>query len=121
MTDFPIANSNPDALWLSSIYHTLGVAPIGSGFSIDTSGVSEPQHVKLPLMEIYMDSISIYGTYFPKNPGSVTIRVLGAWTSNTRCLPLDACHSQRVGNSNAVVFHFEQLIVGVKMEFRVDW
>jgi hypothetical protein len=87
MQDFPVANMNPEAMWLVGLLRTAGVEPLGDGLLI------EPRHaqnresyvIDLPLLRIEVDRDRIAGEYRAKNAGSTTLVVgIGGTTAKAK-------------------------------------
>lgn len=95
MEDFPVANMNPEAMWLVGLLRTAGVEPLGAGLLV------EPRHAKdresyvldLPLLRLEVSPNRIAGEYRAKNRGATTLTIAIGGTSaraTVRGAPVDA-------------------------------
>ncbi len=72
MTDFPVNNMNPEAMWLFGLVRAAGVEPSAGGLSITPSG---RYTVDLPLLRLEVEPGRVSGVYRAKNSGSLVLRV----------------------------------------------
>ncbi len=76
MTDFPIANMNPDVMWLLGLLRTAGVETVPDGLAIRPIGGGQDTYViDYPLLRLEVAPGRIAGTYRPHTDGARTIHV----------------------------------------------
>jgi Glycosyl hydrolase 36 superfamily, catalytic domain len=77
MTDFPVANMNPEAMMFVGLLRTAGVEPVADGLLI--SPRNDPAHrtytVDLPLLRLDVTPSKVAGVYRAKNAGSLVLHV----------------------------------------------
>ena len=76
MTDFPVANMNPEAMFLLGLIRTAGLEPEGDGLSITPRGGGTDRYsLDLPLLRLEVAPERIGGIYRAPNDGSVVLHV----------------------------------------------
>ena len=75
MTDFPVANMNPDAMWLLGLVRTCGLEPTGDGLSIQPRRPGDTYTLDLPLLRLEVDPDGVTGVYRAHNTGEIRLRV----------------------------------------------
>ncbi len=72
MTDFPVNNMNPEAMWLFGLARAAGVEPTPGGLRITPSVHST---VDFPLLRLSTGATGLSGEYRARNPGAITLFV----------------------------------------------
>ena len=91
MTDWPTANSNPDAMFLFGCLRIIGIQGTDTGFAVDASRLALeqlPVLVESPLLTVAINATSVEIVYVSQNSGSVLVTVtpFGASRSQTKRL-----------------------------------
>ena len=85
MEDFPVANMNPEAMWLIGLLRTAGVEPLGNGLLVQPRGAPgrDTYVLDLPLLRLEVSPTRIAGEYRAKNAGATTLTIaIGGNTSH---------------------------------------
>ena len=115
MTDFAMANSNPDAMWLASLYRAYGITPRGNGIAINATQPTG-YRLALPLFSLEVTPAGVQGTYHPSVDGVVQMSVEAPTTPHTKCVP--KCESVAVGKGAELVL---RLRAGESAPFAVQF
>jgi hypothetical protein len=76
MSDFPVANMNPDAMWVLGLLRTAGVEPAGNGLNLTPRGGGKDTYVvRTPLLRLEVSPNRVGGTYRAYNSGSIWLNV----------------------------------------------
>lgn len=73
MTDWPVMNMNPHAMFLLGTLRVAGVEPTAQGLRIQPTGVPDTFSLTLPLLQIRVEKTQLTGTYTPHNAGNIRI------------------------------------------------
>ncbi len=92
MTDFPVNNMNPEAMWLFGLVRAAGIEPTADGLRIAPGAGSYT--LDLPLMKLEVEPNRVAGTYRARNAGSLQLRV--QTPSGERAVPLTFTAGQSV-------------------------
>ncbi|MBL8949858.1 MAG: hypothetical protein JNK82_03715, partial [Myxococcaceae bacterium] len=75
MTDFPVNNMNPEAMWLFGLVRAAGIEPMPGGLRITTGGGTYT--VDLPLMKLEVKGTQVGGVYRARNAGTLVLEIDG--------------------------------------------
>ena len=87
MEDFPVANMNPEAMWLIGLLRTAGVEAQGDGLLLAPRGAPgrDTYVLDLPLLRLDVSPNRIAGEYRAKNAGRTTLTVaIGGTTAHAK-------------------------------------
>lgn len=75
MQDFPVANMNPEAMWLVGLLRTAGVEPLGDGLLVVPRHAAnrEAYILELPLLRLDVSKDRIAGEYRAQNAGATKL------------------------------------------------
>jgi hypothetical protein len=76
MTDFPVANMNPEAMWLLGLLRAAGIEPTPEGLSIEPrdGGLGE-YVVQTPLLRVEVEEGRVGGRYVAHNDGDLCLDI----------------------------------------------
>eukprot|EP00698_Gefionella_okellyi_P021336 TRINITY_DN6891_c0_g1_i1.p1 TRINITY_DN6891_c0_g1~~TRINITY_DN6891_c0_g1_i1.p1 ORF type:complete len:684 (+),score=140.43 TRINITY_DN6891_c0_g1_i1:869-2920(+) len=95
MTDYPVANSNPDAMFILGLARAFGIEPAPQGGGLRLNCVEPGTVVRFPLLSFTVTSTDISGVYSAQNDGTLTLYV--AVPSDTvRCTVTTSCSPSSV-------------------------
>ncbi|MBI5502875.1 MAG: Ig-like domain-containing protein [Deltaproteobacteria bacterium] len=120
MTDFPVANMNPEAMWLFGLLRTAGVEPVADGLSIrPPGGGPEAYTIQLPLLRVEVTPRRIGGRYRAANDGSIVLHV---------AVPDGATPVARIDGGSVAADVIDGAVAlplvflrGQELEFAVEW
>lgn len=91
MTDFPVANMNPEAMMFVGLLRAAGVEPLADGLLIAPR--NDPAHasyvIDVPLLRLDVSPKRIQGEYRAKNDGTITLRVAMPTSSSSPAVKVD--------------------------------
>jgi len=73
MTDFPVNNMNPEAMWLFGLVRAAGIEPVAGGLRI-TPGEGR-YTIDLPLLKLEVEPGRAAGVYRARNAGALTLKI----------------------------------------------
>ena len=76
MTDFPVSNMNPEAMWLLGLIRTAGIEPVADGLLFTPrQGGPATYTVQLPLLRLDVAESGVSGWYRAQNDGELGLYV----------------------------------------------